>query len=215
LFKDIRITCTNIQQHKSILFSILQTHADKLTVLIDNTANYTQLFKWTSRHTNSSIKNVPALEIFLLNLIPNDLVATFSAHISSQSVIKKLLLPFVYNLQMDIYNTIWKTRNDLFKQWKNANNISSKSFKNYKRTSHNTSINSQNRSRARRDAYWTYSNPFNDYRNSYLPSDLWIRFTSSNFLHNGPWCNALDFNVNDIDFFSYFFFFILFWLFYL
>ncbi|GET55775.1 hypothetical protein GLOIN_2v1843361 [Rhizophagus irregularis DAOM 181602=DAOM 197198] len=47
--------------------------------------------------------------------------------------IKRLLLSFVHDLHVEIYNTIWKTRNSKFKEWKIFNNISKKTFQNYRR----------------------------------------------------------------------------------
>ncbi|CAB4478701.1 unnamed protein product [Rhizophagus irregularis] len=42
----------------------------------------------------------------------------FQAAIKSKKRIKRLLLSFVHDLHVEIYNTIWKTRNSKFKEWK-------------------------------------------------------------------------------------------------
>ncbi|CAB5185235.1 unnamed protein product [Rhizophagus irregularis] len=73
------------------------------------------------------------LLIFLLNYTPNELLAPFQAAIRSKERIKRLLLSFVHDLHVEIYNTIWKTRNSKFKEWKIFNNISKKTFQNYRR----------------------------------------------------------------------------------
>ncbi|CAB4414908.1 unnamed protein product [Rhizophagus irregularis] len=38
-----------------------------------------------------------------------------------------------------------------------------------------------------------YFNPYNDFRNPSDTTSMWIRFVTSNFLHNDPWFNFFDF----------------------
>jgi hypothetical protein len=134
------------------------------------------------------------LLIFLLNYTPNELLAPFQAAIRSKERIKRLLLSFVHDLHVEIYNTIWKTRNSKFKEWKIFNNISKKTFQNYRRRqTHNSPPSKDHSRRQPTQSSWQYRCPYSDDRRTLVITVMWIYFTSSNFLHNLPWYHSLDF----------------------
>ncbi|PKY59654.1 hypothetical protein RhiirA4_482587 [Rhizophagus irregularis] len=96
---------------------------------------------------------------------------------------------------------IWKKRNEKWKIQRELLGITKKSFTDYhKNFRNNTSTRSANNNIRNRNRDFIYINPFNDFRNFKLQKDfLFILFSSSNFLHSGPFFKHLEAN----DFINY------------
>jgi hypothetical protein len=73
-----------------------------------------------------------------MNYIPKDLIYPFKAAKISKSTTKQILMKFPFDLHKDIYEAIWKSRTQEWKQFKKDNQITKKSFTNYH---HNNSSN--------------------------------------------------------------------------
>jgi hypothetical protein len=92
-----------------ILTNILDANADELSVLISDTIKYSKFFKWTTKPLQGfQLTSDHPVYLFIHSYILCDLVEIFKAHINKQDTIKQLLLPFIYNLHLDIYQCIWK-----------------------------------------------------------------------------------------------------------
>jgi hypothetical protein len=186
--------------HREILLSLLKSNASKLSILIDDTVKFSQLFKWTYKDYNSQTfnKDHPIL-LFIRNYIPQDLVGIFEGHFSNRAEYKKLLLNFIYNLHLDIYKSIWKVRSEKWAELKRSLRINKLSFKAIKRkrqenNDNDTTLppNSSPQRLRRTRSQFIYRNPFNDHR-SYRTNhhQAFIRFTSSNFLHSSTFYQSI------------------------
>jgi ribonuclease HI/exonuclease III len=188
---SLRVLYKIFSKHREILLSLLQSNASKPSVLINDTVKYSSLFKWTYKSFDSPIFNDDhPIMLLIRNYIPRDLVGIFEANFRNRHEYKKLLLDFIYNLHLDIYQSIWKIRSDKWVELKRSLRINKASFKTLKqrrKDNHNTTPqqNSSLQSTHRTRSEFTYRNPYNDHRSYRLNHhQAFIRFTSSNFLHN-------------------------------
>jgi hypothetical protein len=115
-------------------------------------------------------------------------------------MILRLLLPFMHTCSVLFKSNIWKSRNSKWKILRSELGLSKSSFKTYYKDFKQSGTPSDTRHdnqtpRRERERDSIYVNPFNDYRNFKLQKDfLFILFTSSNFLHSGPFFKHLECN---------------------
>jgi hypothetical protein len=92
------------------------------------------MFRWSIHPlTNFTLSSDHPLYLFLHHYIPRDIVRIFEQHLDNRKLIKSLLIPFIYNLHLDIYQGIWKLRSSRWKDIKRNNNITKSTFKNYRK----------------------------------------------------------------------------------
>ncbi|CAB5196506.1 hypothetical protein RhiirA5_415138 [Rhizophagus irregularis] len=93
---------------------------------------------------------------------------------------------------------IWKKRNEKWKIQRDLLGLTKKLFKDYHQTYRNNPLSQpSSRNSQRNICDFNYTNPFNSFRNFKLSKDfLYILFSSSNFLHSGPFFTHLEANVD-------------------
>jgi hypothetical protein len=123
------------QKHRAILIKLLEAHTTKLSLLVNDTVKYTRLFKWTYKNFDPTLTLVNDHPIMLLirNYVPCELTSIFTAHFNRREEYKKILLQFLYNLHLDIYQQIWKLRSEKWKERKKALGIRRTDFTSLKR----------------------------------------------------------------------------------
>lgn len=180
----------------NILIDLLRNHADKLSLVISDSVKFSPTFRWAYR--NEEIH--PVALLLLKSYITNDLVGIFRSHFNTSKTILRLLLPFMHTCSISFKSVIWQARNSKWKNLRSELGLSKASFKTYYKdfkhlgASNNDDIRQEDHSN-RRARGSTYVNPFNDYRNFKLQKDfLFILFTSSNFLHSGPFFKHVECN---------------------
>ncbi|PKY17728.1 hypothetical protein RhiirB3_430406 [Rhizophagus irregularis] len=174
------------------LIDLLNTHADKSLLLTNDSVKFSKTFRWAYR--NEEIH--PVAVLLLKSFVTNDIVGIFRSHFHSLKSIMKLLLPFIHECSILFKMNIWKKRNEKWKIHRELLGLTKKSFKEYYQTyRHNPSAQPSSRNRQRNNREFNYSNPFNSFRNFKLSKDfLYILFSSSNFLHSGPFFTHLKAN---------------------
>ncbi|PKY33184.1 hypothetical protein RhiirB3_451909 [Rhizophagus irregularis] len=174
------------------LIDLLNKHADKSLLLIDDSVKFSKTFRWAYRDEELH----PVAILLLKSFITNDIIGIFRSHFNSLKSIIKLLLPFIHECSILFKMNIWKKRNDKWKIQRDLLGLTKKSFKDYHQTyRHNPSAQPSSRNRQRNIRDFNYINPFNSFHNFKLSKDfLYILFSSSNFLHSGPFFTHLEAN---------------------
>ncbi|PKY17509.1 hypothetical protein RhiirB3_430153 [Rhizophagus irregularis] len=192
------VTYTIIQECFVILgdrlIEIIKRKADKLSLVVSDSIKYSKTFRWSYRKEPIH----PVALLLLKSYITNDMVGIFRSHFNKASIIIQHLLPFVQECSSLFKSNIWKIRNQKWKVIKSAMGLTKLSFKNYHKNfkDFNNPVTDANTSRRiRRVQDHIYTNPHNDFRNFKLDKDfLFILFSSSNFLHSGPFFKHLECN---------------------
>jgi hypothetical protein len=201
LYNTIRTVFTQLANK---LIDLLRQHADKLSLCISDSVKYSPTFRWAFRE-----EPILMLYFYYILMLPmNDLYGIFSIHIIKQKQITALLLPFLHQCSSAFKSNIWKLRSDKWKEWKHLNGLTKHSFKTYSQTfrtcDRTTLVRDEPRARRTRlHRPHIYTNPHWDFRNYKNHRDLlFILFSSSNFLHSGPFYSHLDVlstqNINDL-----------------
>ncbi|PKC05193.1 hypothetical protein RhiirA5_378822 [Rhizophagus irregularis] len=180
------------------LINLLNKQADKHSLIINDSVKYSKTFRWAFR--NEPIH--PAAILLMKSYVTRDLVGIFRSHFNTIKTITTLLLPFIHHCSMTFKSDLWKLRNEKWKLLRTELGLTKKSFLNYRKniTSDPLVIHDitplDSRRNPRKRKIFTYTNPFcNNFRNFKLEKDfLFILFTSSNFLHSGPFFNHLECN---------------------
>ncbi|PKY59297.1 hypothetical protein RhiirA4_481908 [Rhizophagus irregularis] len=184
------------------LINLLNTHADRLSLVISDSIKYSQTFKWAYR----SEPIHPVALLLLKSYISNDLLGIFRSHINIMKHIIKIIMPYMQQCSILIKVNIWKARNQKWKLMRDAWGITKRSFTKYQdifprneraAAAFNRMLDIDNNREMERG----YINPFNDFRNFKLDKDfLFILFSSSNFLHSGSFFSHLDevFSLNNV-----------------
>ncbi|PKY57665.1 hypothetical protein RhiirA4_478875 [Rhizophagus irregularis] len=176
------------------LIELLNTHADKLSLVITDSVKYSKTFRWAYR----SEPIHPVALLLLKSYISNDLIGILRLHINTMKNIIKIMLPYMQICSIIIKTDLWKVRNQLWKTQRDVWGITKKSFIHYRELFTRTQRVSAAISRTsvinnNRDLERGYINPFNDFRNFKLDKDyLFILFSSSNFLHSGAFFTHLE-----------------------
>ncbi|CAB5192257.1 unnamed protein product [Rhizophagus irregularis] len=176
----------------NILIELLEKNADKLSLLISDSVKFSKTFRWAFR--NEDIH--PVAVLMLNSFVTNNIVGIFRSHFNTQKTILRFLLPFIHRCNIIFKFDIWKKRNEKWKLQRELMGITKASFKDYHKNLRDkvTTRTSHNNTR-RREREFIYINPFNDFRNFKLQKDfLFILFSSSNFLHSGPFFKHLEMN---------------------
>ncbi|GET61993.1 hypothetical protein e4340_A0A2N1N5X7_9GLOM [Rhizophagus irregularis DAOM 181602=DAOM 197198] len=80
-------------------------NSDHYVALYEDAIKFCNIFSWT----DSTIMIIaPHLHCLLLNLIPKEIIHPFKAAGISKSLLKNLLINFLYDLHHAIYEAIWK-----------------------------------------------------------------------------------------------------------
>ncbi|PKY50670.1 hypothetical protein RhiirA4_467264 [Rhizophagus irregularis] len=180
------------------LMDLLNAHADKHSLLINDSIKYSKTFRWAFRNEDLH----PAALLLLKSYVSQDLVGIFRAHFNSIKTIIRFLLPFFYTCSITFKSVIWKSRNEKWKHLCDVLGLTKQSFKDYRKNlksnrNHNNDIRPSDFTLdPRRNREFGYISPFNNnFRNFKLEKDfLFILFTSSNFLHSGPFFSHLECN---------------------
>jgi ribonuclease HI len=175
------------------LEKLLIDNSDKLQISVHSTIKYSKTFRWTSHH---SYDLPPEPTLLIKSYITDDLYSIFKAHFSHRKNLEKHLFIFMNECSSTFKSKFWKQRSLLWKAWKADNNITKNDFKNYRRNVRDCSSVFNNtiptpsvnpRKRRRNEDDFLYVNPQHDFRNYKNTKDLlMILFSSSNFLHSGP-----------------------------
>ncbi|PKY59553.1 hypothetical protein RhiirA4_515610 [Rhizophagus irregularis] len=193
---------SSFTQMGDALIKLLNTHADRLSLVISDSIKYSQTFKWAYR----SEPIHPVALLFLKSYISNDLLGIFRSHINTMKLILKIIMPYMQECSILIKMNIWKARNRKWKLLRDAWGITKSSFTKYREifSRHQRAAAALNRTLVvdnNREMERGYINPFNDFRNFKLDKDfLFILFSSSNFLHSGSFFSHLDevFSFNNV-----------------
>ncbi|PKY45935.1 hypothetical protein RhiirA4_460671 [Rhizophagus irregularis] len=105
--KNYDIIKTIFIQMGDSLIKLLNTHADRLSLVIPDSIKYSQTFKWAYR----SEPIHPVAILLLKSYISNDLLGIFRAHINTMKYIIKILLPYMQQCSLLIKINVWKNRN--------------------------------------------------------------------------------------------------------
>ncbi|PKY57390.1 hypothetical protein RhiirA4_478427 [Rhizophagus irregularis] len=178
------------------LMELLNEHADKHSLLINDSIKYSKTFRWAFRNEDLH----PAALLLLKSYVSHDLVGIFRAHFNSIKTVKRFILPFLHTCSITFKTVIWKLRNEKWKALRDQLGLTKQSFKDYRknlktnRNNNNEVVPSDFILNPRRYREFGYINPFNNnFRNFKLEKDfLFILFTSSNFLHSGPFFSHLE-----------------------
>lgn len=198
LYEPIKNVFTNLA---SQLISLLNQHADKLTLCIPDSVKFSPTFHWAHRNPNAIL--------LLRSYVTNDLYKIFSFHITRQQQIFNVIFPFLQECSQSFKKKLWKFRNEKWKSWRDAKGLTKRSFKIYsqlfgqRNQQHMPDVRTQPRRRKRSSKVHVYSNPQWDFRNYKNHQDfLFILFSSSNFLHGSPFYSHIDlltsFNIDDL-----------------
>ncbi|PKY54819.1 hypothetical protein RhiirA4_473838 [Rhizophagus irregularis] len=146
------------------LIKLLNTHADRLSLVISDSIKYSQTFKWAYR----SDPIHPVAILLLKSYISNDLLGIFRSHINTMKHIVKVILPYMQECSILIKINIWKKRNQKWKMLRDAWGITKKSFTKYRELfSRNqraaAALNRPIEIDNNRDMERGYINPFNDF----------------------------------------------------
>jgi hypothetical protein len=170
---------------------LLEKHADKLILSISDTIRFSSTFRWALNDRNPDSIIPPLSILFLRSYITQDLFAIFQGHFNCRKNLYKHLFEFLQESLIDIKTHVWKLRSQEWKNWKTIHGVTKEDFKKYRQRYKNTSnlptSSSLHRRDPRRVRSAIYINPQNDFRNYKNERDLlFILFSSSNFLHSGP-----------------------------
>ncbi|PKY62352.1 hypothetical protein RhiirA4_526615, partial [Rhizophagus irregularis] len=111
------------------LIKLLNTHADRLSLVISDSIKYSPTFKWAI-YRSEPIH--PVAILLLKSYISNDLLGIFRSHINTMKHIVKLILPYMQECSILIKMNIWTKRNRLWKTLRDAWGITKKSFTKYR-----------------------------------------------------------------------------------
>ena len=134
--------------------------------------------------------NHPILQLFN-QLMPNSLINIFRHYKIGSRKIKPFLFPALAVFYKYLDTNIWKIRNVHFKNYKHTNNINKGSFKDYCKNNPSRKQTTDQQQNARNNKHHRYQDlqqQINILNHVTVldPTDEWIVWTSSNFLHNGP-----------------------------
>jgi hypothetical protein len=177
--------------------TLITSESDSTYALYSDAITRCPIFKWTKKPP-INIKDNNDLHSLLMNYIPISITYPFKAAQINKKTTKTLLLKFIYELQKEIYEQIWKRRSIKWKNYKKEHDITKKSFIEYRK---NFPKGTGERTRRTHNHGQTklYRSPLYENVRSQDNNILWIYLTSSNFMHNLPWLSTLD---NDLSEFT-------------
>ncbi|PKY55690.1 hypothetical protein RhiirA4_475331 [Rhizophagus irregularis] len=179
--------------HYNKFKTLITSESNSVYALYSDSIMRNPIFKWTTKPPQQ-IFDIPDLHCLLMNFVPISLTYPFKAAKINKNTTKRILLKFLYDLHKDIYEQIWKVRANIWKDFKKANNITKKSFIDYRRNHNHDSTHTQHNIQRNNNIERSngYHCSLNDTRRHIENNNLWIYLTSSNFLHNLPWLSSLN-----------------------
>jgi hypothetical protein len=155
--KVLKLITPIFDAHYNKFKTLITSESNSLYALYSDSITRCPIFKWTKRPPQQ-IKDIPELHCLLLNFIPIDLTYPFKAAKIDKKTTKRIIMKFLFDLRKEIYEKIWKYRATSWKQFKKDNNITNKSFNDY-RFNH-----SQNSRKRLRQTDFNNINNINGYR---------------------------------------------------